>query len=100
MRKSITLCDLLSQHATYVERQEYADAVIACNTVVQDRIIKQIKRRLHPAAVRKPSTKRIDAATGKLIVRYGKQQVIDSIGRWVPPEDSPTVSAGDIAQEG
>jgi hypothetical protein len=94
-RPKIPLCDLLSQHANEDERREYAEAVLSCNTVGQDRIIAQIKRRLRTVAARKPSTKRVDAATGKLIVRYGKQQVIDSIGRWVPPEDRPTVSAGD-----
>ena len=96
--KRLPDCDILSQHATLSEREDYARCIVENQMGSAGLIIKNILDRIKPA--RKPSTKRIDAATGKLIVRYGKQQVIDSIGRWVPPEDRPTVSAGDAAQAG
>lgn len=90
----------MAKFATEGERQGYASAALAGDGAAMEAVIKSIKRRNKPKTDRKPSTKRIDTATSKLIVRYGKQQVIDSIGRWVPPEDRPTVSAGDTAQTG
>lgn len=76
--------DILKEHGTPDEKAAFAQAILNDDLVATSDILAGIRKRLralHPKVARAVSTKRIDKAVAKIVLKYGKDQIIAALER-------------------
>jgi hypothetical protein len=76
--------DILREHGTPEEKSAFAAAIVGDNPEVTSDILAGIRKRLRalkPKVARAVSTKRIDNTVAKIIIKYGKENIIASLDR-------------------
>ena len=73
--------DILKEHGTTEEKEAFAKAILTDNLEATSDILAGIRKRLRALNPRAVSTKRIDKSVAKIVLKYGRDNIIDALNR-------------------